>query len=111
MTDNKHVERSGSSSSSPNVIGMVLEYHQRSVWDALHAADDSVRVRLTPVQQWSIVRDIGRVLHFLHTAARPVVHRDIKTANMLLTDTLSSIKLIDFSVPASSKPKAIGEPE
>ncbi|XP_062513803.1 uncharacterized protein LOC134189521 isoform X2 [Corticium candelabrum] len=50
------------------------------------------RVRLT------IARDVGSALEFLHTAYRlPVVHRDVKSSNVLLSGTFEA-KLSDFGL-------------
>ena len=48
-----------------------------------------------------------RALEYLHGRARPMVHRDVKPANLLLAADLETLKLADFGVrprPARAGP-------
>jgi len=48
------------------------------------------------IYSWSL--DILRALDFLHNRNPIIIHRDVKPTNLLLTDDLSTIKLIDFGL-------------
>ena len=43
-----------------------------------------------------------RALEYLHGRAPPVVHRDVKPANLLVTADLETLKLGDFGVTSSA---------
>ena len=48
-----------------------------------------------------------RALEYLHGRAPPVVHRDVKPANLLVTADLETLKLGDFGVTSSAAAKMI----
>lgn len=39
---------------------------------------------------------VGRILEYLHSQSRPVVHQDIKPANLILEAQLGDVRLVDF---------------
>lgn len=50
---------------------------------------------------WSIINDIARGLHYLHSnRPRPIVHRDLKPENILvvITDNQALVKISDFGL-------------
>lgn len=73
-------------------------------------AGNTVSVR--PLPQEEIIRygiQACRVLGYLHGQPRPVVHQDIKPANLILDGQLGQIRLVDFGtarvqIPAKREP-------
>ena len=45
----------------------------------------------------SIARKMGEVLHYLHSRPTPVIYRDVKPANIILTDE-DEVMLLDFGI-------------
>jgi serine/threonine protein kinase len=71
-------------------VCLVMEYMPRgSLYDVLS------KTVLSPEQQHSIALDIARGLHYLHNQG--VLHRDLKSANVLIDDTWRA-KLTDFGL-------------
>lgn len=62
--------------------------------------------------QWDLflkwARAVARALSFLHSCARPVIHRDLKPLNLLLTSTLD-LKVTDFGISKLVRPHAMEE--
>jgi len=88
------------------IRGMILEYCPTSLQDAV------ANLKATPftdVEKYSIIRDIGNVLEMLHNEKpRPVIFRDIKTANILLSQT-KQVKFIDFSQARAQTSKPVSK--
>ena len=63
---------------------------------------------------WNIIGQLSRALHCAHTAKPPIVHRDVKPANVFLHDRkhfAASVKLIDFGISAVvDEKRATGAP-
>jgi eukaryotic-like serine/threonine-protein kinase len=63
---------------------------------------------------WNIIGQLCSALHCAHTARPPIVHRDVKPANVFLHDRrhfVSNVKLIDFGVSAVvDEKRAAGTP-
>ena len=63
---------------------------------------------------WNIIGQLCSALHCAHTARPPIVHRDVKPANVFLHDRrhfVSNVKLIDFGVSAVvDEKRAAGAP-
>ncbi len=54
--------------------------------------------------------DVARGMHYLHTCRPPIVHRDLKTPN-LLVDKDWTIKVADFGAPPRpARPARPGRP-
>lgn len=55
-------------------------------------------------QQVKMMKDIAQGMHYLHSLSPPIIHRDLKTLNLLLTETVNGptdsiwLKLTDFGV-------------
>ena len=74
---------------------IVLEWCQGgSLYDVLHRS----RVDMNNHQRVKIARGVACGLAFLHTASPAIIHRDLKTQNILLDETLSAPKLCDFGL-------------
>lgn len=48
------------------------------------------------LQRWS--RQILKGLHFLHTRAPPIIHRDLKCDNIFITGPTGSVKIGDLGL-------------
>ena len=71
-------------------VCLVMEHMPRgSLYDVLG------KTVLNPERQYSIALDIARGLHYLHSQG--VLHRDLKSANVLIDDTWRA-KLTDFGL-------------
>ena len=84
----------GSSFQPPNNVCIVMEYMQRgSLYGILH--------NYTNVLDWELVlrmlADTARGMTYLHTCKPPVVHRDLKSHN-LLVDEFWRVKVCDFGL-------------
>jgi serine/threonine protein kinase len=53
--------------------------------------------KLTLKQKYSILIDICSGMCFLHSKTTPIIHRDLKTQNILLNDKLEA-KISDFGI-------------
>ncbi|HHX45136.1 MAG TPA: protein kinase [Chloroflexi bacterium] len=65
-----------------------------------HIDDNGTVVRpVRRLQQEEVLRaiiQVARILEYLHTQPRPVVHQDIKPANLILERQLGYARLVDF---------------
>jgi len=74
---------------------IVLEWCQGgSLYDVLHRR----RVDMNTHQRVKIARGIACGIAFLHTASPAIIHRDLKSQNILLDETLTTPKLCDFGL-------------
>ena len=61
-------------------------------------------VPLTSRQQVKMMKDIAQGMHYLHSLSPPLIHRDLKTLNLLLSEPVNaptdpiSLKLTDFGI-------------
>ncbi|MHB1317099.1 MAG: protein kinase domain-containing protein [Anaerolineae bacterium] len=53
---------------------------------------------------------VCRILEYLHTRPRPVVHQDIKPANVILEPQMGEVRLVDFGTARQRDHAAGGEP-
>jgi serine/threonine protein kinase len=53
---------------------------------------------------------VCRILEYLHAPARPVVHQDIKPANVILEPQMGEVRLVDFGTARQRDHAAGGEP-
>ncbi|PIN26283.1 Serine/threonine protein kinase [Handroanthus impetiginosus] len=97
--------------SHPNLVGLMgfclekgeqlllLEYvPNKSLFDRIHTRQGQAKVPLSWSSRLSIALDIAYALDYLHSVADPpVIHRDIKSANILLVDD-NHAKLADFGL-------------
>jgi tRNA A-37 threonylcarbamoyl transferase component Bud32 len=75
-------------------MALVLEYAPSgSLFQSIHQAKKrfSTRIKL------HIALDVAAALQYLHSKQPPLVHRDLKSANVLLTDN-NRAKLADFGI-------------
>ncbi|KAJ0099489.1 hypothetical protein Patl1_22251 [Pistacia atlantica] len=97
--------------SHPNLVGLLgfclekgeqlllLEYiPNKSLFDRLHTYYGQSQGTLSWSNRLSIALDIARALQYLHSMADPpIIHRDIKSSNILLIDN-NHAKLADFGL-------------
>jgi len=80
-------------------VAVVMEYCARgSLYDVLHAD-----VELSPHRTHRIALGSARGLLFLHSASPPILHRDVKSLNILLDEGWTP-KLTDFGMSRSMAP-------
>ncbi|KAL4441987.1 hypothetical protein ABPG74_003738 [Tetrahymena malaccensis] len=80
----------GACTKSPNFC-IILEYCQKgSLWGLLQSD-----VKLSWEDRRRIALDAARGVHYLHSSNPPILHRDLKSLNLLLDDNLRC-KLADF---------------
>eukprot|EP00698_Gefionella_okellyi_P005534 TRINITY_DN15046_c0_g1_i1.p1 TRINITY_DN15046_c0_g1~~TRINITY_DN15046_c0_g1_i1.p1 ORF type:complete len:568 (+),score=109.89 TRINITY_DN15046_c0_g1_i1:114-1817(+) len=81
----------------PPTLGIVMEYLPRgSLYDLLHRQKQRPSLELAT----RMALDVARGMAFLHSAQPPIVHRDLKSPNLLITDGFS-IKITDFGLTRS----------
>ena len=81
----------GACTKPPN-LSIVLEYCSRgSLWSVLQNHD----IPLSWEDRRRICLDTARAVHYLHCFNPPILHRDLKSLNLLLDDSLR-VKLADF---------------
>jgi len=49
-------------------------------------------------RKWKLVEQCAQSIEYLHTLSPPVLHRDIKSPNYLITKDLTTLKLCDFGM-------------
>ena len=81
----------GACTKMPNLC-IVLEYCARgSLWSLLH----DMQIKMTWDYRKKFALDIAKGVYYLHTSKQPILHRDLKSLNILLDHALTA-KLADF---------------
>lgn len=81
----------GACTKPPN-LGLVLEFCSRgSLWSVLQNHD----INLNWEDRRKIALDTAKGVFYLHSFKPPILHRDLKSLNLLLDDSFRT-KLIDF---------------
>lgn len=88
---------------------IVMEYIQGANLECFVTHEDGTGalVPRRPLPQEEIVRYViqaGRILEYLHSQARPVVHQDIKPSNLVLEQELGYLRLVDFGTARAEIP-------
>jgi len=86
----------GVSIASPasNDIFLVTEYMSKgSLATLLHKS----KIKLTYSQKLHIAKEVAYGMHYLHSISPPIVHRDLKTDNILLNER-GTCKVADFGI-------------
>jgi hypothetical protein len=66
-------------------LGLVTELMEISLWDALHNTNEPDVTTPWPLERTvAIMTDVARGLQYLHSQQPPIIHRDIKSANILI---------------------------
>ena len=74
---------------------LVMEFIHGQTLEAILQQNGGNPLPLRRVLAWSL--QLADVLHYLHSQDPPIVFRDLKPANIMLTDS-GTIKLIDFGI-------------
>eukprot|EP01089_Gocevia_fonbrunei_P017174 TRINITY_DN5492_c0_g1_i1.p1 TRINITY_DN5492_c0_g1~~TRINITY_DN5492_c0_g1_i1.p1 ORF type:complete len:403 (+),score=62.26 TRINITY_DN5492_c0_g1_i1:86-1294(+) len=82
----------GVCSQQPN-LALVTELLAGSMWNLLHDQNQRMDFKL----QHSLIADTARGMNYLHLFKPPVVHRDLKSPN-LLVDKNFNVKIADFGL-------------
>ena len=77
----------------PNIVIVFEHVQQGSLFQLLHMKKN--QVELTMTQRVKIALDTARVFLYMHTLG--IVHRDIKSHNVLITNNLE-VKVCDFGL-------------
>jgi len=81
----------GACTKPPNLC-IILEYCSRgSLWSLLH----DLSIKMTWEYRKKFALDIAKGVYYLHTNSQPILHRDLKSLNVLLDHALTA-KLADF---------------
>ena len=89
---------------------LVMEYIQGENLETFVTHEDETG-QIVPgkrLPQEEIIRYIiqaARILEYLHAQPRPVVHQDIKPANLILESQLGQVRLVDFGTARVKIPK------
>ncbi|CAM9587396.1 unnamed protein product [Ectocarpus sp. 12 AP-2014] len=83
----------GASMIPPNLF-FVMELCQRSLFDLLHHCRRAIDVR----RRVGMALDVSRAMEYLHSRSPPIIHRDLKSLNLLLAGTEGPVKLCDFGL-------------
>jgi serine/threonine protein kinase len=78
----------------PEVV-MVQELAARSLHDLLKSG-----AALLPAEQLGFVRDVAEGMRYLHARSPPVIHRDLKSLNLLVMEAAPpyTVKITDFGL-------------
>ena len=93
---------------------IVMEYIQGETLEAFvtHEDDEGQIVSRKRLPREEVVRysiQTARILEYLHAQPKPVVHQDIKPANLILESQLGQVRLVDFGTARAEIPPG-GEP-
>ena len=83
---------------------MVMEYLPRgAIFDVLQNPEERISWKM----KWKFALEMAEGLNYIHTRQPPIVHRDLKTANFLLSEGWR-VKLCDFglAIPLFPPPPA-----
>jgi tRNA A-37 threonylcarbamoyl transferase component Bud32 len=83
---------------NPSTPALVTEYMKGgSLWDLIHPRNPSQVVSISWEKRLKIMKDVAKGAAFLHGCRPPIIHRDLKSHNVLL-DEYWNCKLCDFGL-------------
>ena len=91
---------------------IVMEFVQGQNLESFVRHEDEAG-RLVPgkhLPQEEVVRctiQVCRILEYLHSQSRPVVHQDVKPANLILDSQLGEVRLVDFGTARAEIPRGV----
>lgn len=89
---------------------LVMEYIQGETLETFvtHEDDTGRTIPTKRMPREEVVRcaiRVCRILEYLHSQPRPVVHQDVKPANMILESQLGDVRLVDFGTAHARAPR------
>ena len=91
----KHVVLFMGAAVAPNELYIVMEFAANgSLWGVLHGRQKAVA---TPAKRLQWAAETAKGLSYLHSRSPPIVHRDLKSGNLLLCEDWH-IKVSDFGL-------------
>ncbi|CAM9358309.1 unnamed protein product [Hapterophycus canaliculatus] len=88
----------------PNTF-LIMELCRRSLFDLLHHCRRPIEIR----EQIGMALDVSRAMVYLHSRIPAIVHRDLKSLNLLLAGKDGPVKLCDFGLVRTTI-KSVGTP-
>ena len=86
----RHIVQFYGACTQPDCLFMVTELMDFDLYSALHG-NDAVSYMWAGKYGRSVIRGIASGLNYLHSRSPPVVHRDLKSPNILLLDGIAKI--------------------
>ena len=77
----------------PPKLCFVMELCEMSLYDVIHKTNQEFSRR----QQCNMALGVANALNYLHTLKPQIIHRDIKSMNILLADN-GELKICDFGL-------------
>ncbi|CAM9305926.1 unnamed protein product, partial [Laminaria digitata] len=78
----------------PPHLFYVMELCQRSLFDLLHNCRRDIGTR----ERVEMALDVSKSMEYLHSRSPPIVHRDLKSLNLLMAGEDGPVKLCDFGL-------------
>eukprot|EP00903_Cladosiphon_okamuranus_P019661 g18074.t1 len=78
----------------PPSLFYVMELCERSLFDLLHVCRRALNTR----QRVAMALDVSKAMGYLHSRSPPVLHRDLKSLNLLVVKEDGPVKLCDFGL-------------
>lgn len=103
--DHPNIIRLLGASLVPPKLCIVMELCGPSLHKLLHQSAE----RFDHIRRLQIAQDVAEALRYLHAFEVPVIHRDIKSQNIVVDNSTGTSKLIDFGL-ASTRVVAAGTP-
>ena len=104
--DHPNIIRVLGASLAPPRLCIVMELCGPSLHRLLH---QTAEAHFDHIRRMQVARDVAEALRYLHAFEVPVIHRDIKSANVVVDELTGQCKLIDFGL-ASSRVVSAGTP-
>ncbi|CAF4628027.1 unnamed protein product, partial [Rotaria sp. Silwood2] len=81
----------------PEKYALIVEYMSLG---SLHDVLKNKTLQLTWPDRWLIAGQMTKGINYLHTLPKPIIHRDIKSLNILMTNSLNGflVKVADFGL-------------
>jgi serine/threonine protein kinase len=103
--DHPNIIRLLGASLVPPKLCIVMELCGPSLHKLVHQSAE----RFDHIRRLQIAQDVAEALRYLHAFEVPVIHRDIKSQNIVVDETTGKCKLIDFGL-ASTRVVSAGTP-
>jgi serine/threonine protein kinase len=94
----------GACMKAPNLC-IVMELCEMSMFQLLHQTSQEISMR----QKVNMLIGTANAMHYLHTRKPMIIHRDLKSHNLLVVEDTMEVKLCDFGL-VSTKVTAAGTP-